>query len=79
MADSKSYLAPLGLALVGALFGIGHFGGLNKVLFGSDESYFVEQIAIPMATYSKETFLLKGLSLAKQNRFTCLTKVVLTM
>ena len=43
------------------------------------KSYFVEQIAIPMATYSKETFLLKGLSLAKQNRFTCLTKVVLTM
>lgn len=39
MADSKSYLAPLGLALVGALFGIGHFGGLNKVLFGSDKEY----------------------------------------
>ena len=39
MADSKSYLAPLGLALVGTLFGIGHFGGLNEVLFGSDKEY----------------------------------------
>ena len=47
MADSKNYLAPLGLAVVGAIFGIGHFSGLHKTLFGSDnkteyvsESYY---------------------------------------
>lgn len=36
MGDSKIYLAPLGLAAIGALFGIGHFGGLHETLFGSD-------------------------------------------
>lgn len=36
MGNSKSYLAPLGLAAIGALFGIGHFGGLHESLFGND-------------------------------------------
>lgn len=39
MANSRNYLAPLGLALVGTLFGVGHFGGLNEVFFGSDKEY----------------------------------------
>lgn len=38
MANSNNYLAPLGLAVVGALFGIGHFGGLHDSIFGSDNS-----------------------------------------
>lgn len=49
MADSKNYLAPLGLAVVGAIFGIGHFGGLHETFFGSEsapmassESYYSE-------------------------------------
>lgn len=49
MANSNNYLAPLGLAVLGALFGIGHFGGLHETLFGSDndseiisESYYDE-------------------------------------
>lgn len=36
MGNSKNYLAPLGLAAIGALFGIGHFGGLHESLFGVD-------------------------------------------
>lgn len=36
MENSKSYLAPLGLAAIGALFGIGHFGGLHETFFGND-------------------------------------------
>lgn len=36
MGNSKSYLAPLGLAAIGALFGIGHFGGLHETFFGND-------------------------------------------
>lgn len=36
MGNSKSYLAPLGLAAIGALFGIGHFGGLHDTFFGSN-------------------------------------------
>lgn len=36
MANSKSYLAPLGLVVVGALLGIGHFGGLHESIFGTD-------------------------------------------
>lgn len=36
MGYSKNYLAPLGLAAIGALFGIGHFGGLHKTFFGAD-------------------------------------------
>lgn len=36
MSDSKNYLAPFGLAAIGALFGIGHFGGLHDTIFGSD-------------------------------------------
>ena len=32
----KSYLAPLGLVVVGALLGIGHFGGLHESIFGTD-------------------------------------------
>ena len=36
MGDSKRYFAPLGLAAIGALFGIGHFGGLHDTLFSSD-------------------------------------------
>lgn len=36
MGNSKNYLAPLGLAAIGALFGIGHFGGLHDTFFGSD-------------------------------------------
>ncbi len=35
MGKSNNYLAPLGLAVVGALFGFGHFGGLHETLFGS--------------------------------------------
>lgn len=36
MANSSNYLAPLRLAVVGALFGIGHFGGLHETIFDSD-------------------------------------------
>ncbi len=36
MGNSKSYFAPLGLAAIGALFGIGHFGGLHDTVFGND-------------------------------------------
>lgn len=36
MGNSKSYLAPLGLAAIGALFGIGHFGSLHDSVFGSE-------------------------------------------
>lgn len=39
MANSNNYLAPLGMAVVGALFGIGHFSGLNETLFGSEKEY----------------------------------------
>lgn len=35
MGNSKNFLAPLGLAVIGALFGFGHFGGLHETLFGS--------------------------------------------
>ena len=38
MATSKNYLAPLGLAVVGALFGIGHFGGLHETFFDSENT-----------------------------------------
>lgn len=37
MSDSKSYLASLGLAAIGALFGIGHFGGFYDTVFGPDD------------------------------------------
>lgn len=44
MANSNNYLAILGLAVVGALSGIGHFGGLNETFFGSDnESEYVAE------------------------------------
>lgn len=39
MGNSRSYLAPLGLAVIGALFGFGHFGGLHETFFGSDNKY----------------------------------------
>ena len=37
MGNSRNYLAPLGLAIIGALIGIGHFGDLHKTLFGSEK------------------------------------------
>lgn len=47
MSNPKKFLAPLGLAVIGALFGIGHFGSLHESFFGSDneseiitESYY---------------------------------------
>lgn len=46
MGNSNNYLAPLGLAIVGALFGFGHFGGLHDSLFGSGNK--TEKVA---ATY----------------------------
>ena len=36
MGNSRFFLAPLSLAVIGALFGIGHFGGLHETFFGSD-------------------------------------------
>lgn len=61
MADSKNYLAPLGLAVVGALFGVGHFGGLHETLFGSKhetetvaESYYEDSYSYSTTGYGNE-------------------------
>lgn len=61
MADSKKYLAPLGLAVVGAIFGIGHFGGLHETVFGSEnepeivtESYYNDSYSSSTSGYGNE-------------------------
>ena len=52
MADSKNYLAPLGLAVVGAFFGIGHFGGFHETLFGSENESEIVTTSYYNETYS---------------------------
>lgn len=51
MANSSKYLAPLGLAVIGTLFGIGHFGGLHESTFGSDS-----ETEIITESYSEESY-----------------------
>lgn len=53
MANSDNYLAPLGLAVVGVLFGIGHFGGLHETVFGSDNEYKSINVS---ESYSDDTY-----------------------
>lgn len=55
MANSSNYLAPLGLAVIGALFGIGHFGGLHETLFGSDNDTEIFTESYSDDTYSGST------------------------
>ncbi len=52
MSNSKNYLAPLGLAVVGAIFGIGHFGGLHETVFGSENEYEIVTSSYYDETYS---------------------------
>lgn len=46
MGNSRNFLAPLGLAVIGTLFGIGHFGGLHKTFFGANN-----KPALPTQSY----------------------------
>lgn len=52
MSDSKSYLVPLGLAAVGALFGLGRFGGLHETIFGSENESKIATKSYNIDTYS---------------------------
>lgn len=56
MGNSKNYLTPLGLAVIGALFGFGHFGGLHETFFGSDNKpeRLTQSYITPVSSVSTE-------------------------
>ncbi|MBD5275399.1 MAG: hypothetical protein HDS37_04780 [Bacteroides sp.] len=56
MGNSRFFLAPLSLAVIGALFGIGHFGGLHETFFGSDNKSEIVTTSYYNETYSPSSY-----------------------
>ena len=54
MANSKDYLAPLGVVVVGVIFGIGHFGDLHEIVFDSENESKVVASSHYDDTYSSD-------------------------